>query len=97
MLALPDPEEAPTERRQSSRASSRHRRDSHDEDEETAAEEPAAAEVAPRRRGGCTACGSVANLRDLDPELVRRARAARARRTPGRSLGFLGGDAKPRR
>lgn len=39
------------------------------------------------RVASCGACGSVSRLRDLDPEVAKRARAA-ARGT-GRSLGFL--------
>ena len=49
-----------------------------------------------RRVGGCTACGSVAALKDLDPAVVRRARELRRRRST-RGLGFLRADARPRK
>lgn len=45
--------------------------------------------------GGCSACGPMANIRDIDPDLVRRARMLATKRS--RSLGFLKADEKPRR
>lgn len=48
-----------------------------------------------QKKKGCTACGPVANARDLDPDLLKKARKLRKRST--RSLGFLRSDSKPMR
>ena len=51
----------------------------------------------PHRPKGCSACGRVANLRDLDPELVKRSRTLAAQKKRSRSLGYLKSDERPRK